>query len=328
MIQALLKMSLATTNHTLHCEPVRNLLQTADEHFDVIVLEVFLNEAMLGFGQHFGAPIVAFSPFGASKATSDMVGTPSPLSYVPHVMLPFTDEMNFLERFANTLLYIFETYMFNIVYFPEHITIYNRAFPSPKPALNSIRTNVSLVLLNTDYTLNYPRPYMTNMIEVGGLHVNLNRQKLPENIQNFLDTAPNGAIYFSMGSNIQSASLPIEKRLAIINVFAKLKQRVLWKWEDSKVPNLSANVMTSKWLPQEDILAHPNLRLFISHGGYLSSTETIHYGVPLIGIPVYGDQSLNMARAVLSGYGVSIDYTNLTESSLQWAIDEILNNNK
>jgi glucuronosyltransferase len=74
--------------------------------------------------------------------------------------------------------------------------------------------------------------------------------------------------------------------------------------------------------------AHPNVRLFITHGGLLSLQETINRAVPLIGIPVYADQSLNMERAVSSGYGIMIDYHNVSTESLTWAIQEILESPK
>jgi glucuronosyltransferase len=75
-----------------------------------------------------------------------------------------------------------------------------------------------------------------------------------------------------------------------------------------------------------DTTAHPNVRLFITHGGLLSTQETIHRGVPVVGIPLLGDQKLNMARAVAAGYGVLLDYANVTAGSLDWALKEVLEN--
>jgi hypothetical protein len=83
-------------------------------------------------------------------------------------------------------------------------------------------------------------------------------------------------------------------------------------------------VFIQPWWPQDDILAHPNVKVFITHGGLLSSSEAIFHGVPVIGIPIFGDQELNMARATRAGYGLTIKYSNLTEKALTWALNEML----
>lgn len=103
---------------------------------------------------------------------------------------------------------------------------------------------------------------------------------------------------------------------------------MIWKWEDENLLGKPDNVLISKWLPQDDILAHPNVRVFITHGGLLSTTEATFYGVPLIGIPIFGDQTLNMAKTEKAGFGVTVQYTNLTEESILWALNEILENKK
>jgi glucuronosyltransferase len=72
------------------------------------------------------------------------------------------------------------------------------------------------------------------------------------------------------------------------------------------------------------IAAHPNVRLFITHGGLLSTQEAVNRGVPLLGIPIFGDQSLNMGRAVSAGFGLKIEFDNVTTESLTWAIREII----
>lgn len=48
--------------------------------------------------------------------------------------------------------------------------------------------------------------------------------------------------------------MPKEKLDMFLNTFKKLKQRILWKWEDDNLPGKPNNVMTAKWLPQTDIL--------------------------------------------------------------------------
>jgi glucuronosyltransferase len=60
----------------------------------------------------------------------------------------------------------------------------------------------------------------------------------------------------------------------------------------------------------------------------MSTLEAIIRGVPLVGIPVYADQRINVLRAVLRGYGLLIDFNNITTESLIWAIQEIIESPK
>lgn len=126
---------------------------------------------------------------------------------------------------------------------------------------------------------------------------------------------------------MKSSQLPIEKRDAFINNFAKIKQKVIWKFEDDTVP-MPKNIYTGSWLPQSDILGHPNVIAFISHGGLLGSTEAVYHGVPIIGIPFFGDQHLNIKRASNAGWAITLNYKNITTESVQWALNEILSNGR
>lgn len=56
-----------------------------------------------------------------------------------------------------------------------------------------------------------------------------------------------------MGSLLRGETFPAEKRQMFLNVFEKIPQRVLWKWE-GELPGKPSNVLTRKWMPQRDIL--------------------------------------------------------------------------
>lgn len=321
-------MGIFISNHTLTHPTVQNFLKS-NAKFDVVVLENFVVEAMLGFGPHFNASIVALSTFGPNIWINEVIGTPSPLSYVPHPFLKYTDNMNLFERIWNFIVFIMDYAMYKLFFLPKQAAIYEATFPDPKPGFDYLmKHGVSLAILNSHFSTSYPRPLVPNMIEIGGSQINRNPKPLPTDIQNFLDSAKDGAVYFSMGSNIKSTQLPAEKRQAILNTFAKFpKVKFLWKWEDPELPGKPANVFIQKWYPQDDILAHPNIKCFITHGGLLGTSEAIYNGVPLIGIPVFGDQDLNMARATNAGYGLKVAYKNLTEEALTWALTELLSKN-
>ena len=111
--------------------------------------------------------------------------------------------------------------------------------------------------------------------------------KLPLHIEKFMnDSGDDGVILVSFGTVLQASQMSESLRLKLISVLGNMKQRVLMKWENEEemmaADQFPANMMLSKWLPQQDILAHPKLRLFITHGGQSSSQEALCHKKPVV----------------------------------------------
>lgn len=101
--------------------------------------------------------------------------------------------------------------------------------------------------------------------------------------------------------------MPENLRQLLVNTFAKLPYRVLWKYESSIIQSdLPPNVKISRWLPQQDILGHKKLRVFITHGGLLSMYETVYHGAPAVVMPVFCDHDSNSEKAKVDGYGEAL----------------------
>ena len=111
-------------------------------------------------------------------------------------------------------------------------------------------------------------------------------------------------------------------------ILSKLPQKIIWTCDLEELPVKTENIMIGKWFPQDDILAHENVKLFISHGGLGSVVEAKYHGVPILGVPFFADQSGNIRKIVSEGWGVSVNHKNLTENSLENAIIEMLENDK
>ncbi|XP_069697670.1 UDP-glycosyltransferase UGT5-like [Periplaneta americana] len=310
-------------------EQIRKLIHSTDIHFDLVVMEGFFNECFLGFVHKFKAPLIHFSTFGGTPWMGDWVGNPNPYAYVPDPFLAYSTKMNFWERTVNTIVGTGWRLGRMFYYVPGQDKVMRKHFGHIEglPSLSDIEYSTSLIFLNHHFSISYTRPLMPNIVQVGGLHVKPPKE-LPQDLKKYLDEATDGVIYFSMGSNLRSSQMPDYKRDAFLKVFSELKQRVLWKWETDNLPGKSSNVKISQWFPQSDILAHPNVRMFMTHGGLLSTQEALNRGVPLLGIPVFGDQTLNMASAAAAGYGLMLQFENITTESVRWAVREVLNNNR
>lgn len=56
-----------------------------------------------------------------------------------------------------------------------------------------------------------------------------------------------------MGSNLQSNDMTSEMKESLLNMFGKLKETVVWKFEGD-LENVPKNVHLLNWAPQQSIL--------------------------------------------------------------------------
>lgn len=74
-------------------------------------------------------------------------------------------------------------------------------------------------------------------------------------MKTFLDDAEkHGVVFFSLGSQIPCSSVSSEKLQSLMEAFAEIPQRVLFKWETGEPSAKPDNVMLIKWAPQQDVL--------------------------------------------------------------------------
>lgn len=71
---------------------------------------------------------------------------------------------------------------------------------------------------------------------------------------------------------------------------------------------------------------HEKCRLFLTHGGLLSTQEAIYHGVPVLGLPFISDQLLNMDKAVRDGYALQIRWNQIEEKLLSRSIRQLIYN--
>ncbi|MDK0604697.1 hypothetical protein P5F03_15280, partial [Clostridium perfringens] len=67
--------------------------------------------------------------------------------------------------------------------------------------------------------------------------------------------------------------------------------QVIWRYNDDVRPSLLGNnTMLLPWLPQVELLALARTKAFVTHCGMNAVYEAAQNGVPVVGIPLYGDQ--------------------------------------
>ena len=97
-------------------------------------------------------------------------------------------------------------------------------------------------------------------------------------------------------------------------------------YDSAEVANAAPeNVLVVPWVPQQAVLAHPATKIFITHCGIHGVLEAIHYGVPMVGMPVFVDQGDVLTRILAQGIGVGLDKS-ATESEIVNAVVEVRDN--
>ena len=52
-------------------------------------------------------------------------------------------------------------------------------------------------------------------------------------------------------------------------------------------PFLASNIKVMDWFPQNDLLAHKDIKAFVSHVGHNSLYESAYHGVPVVAVPFF-----------------------------------------
>ncbi|XP_063919413.1 UDP-glycosyltransferase UGT5-like [Zophobas morio] len=289
--------------------------------FDLIIWDINNGQCLFPLIDKFGRPpVIYINPFLNQPNTFKNVWQ----SYIPFMTHTHTDHMTFWQKIKTTFFNILLEITREIYLIPRQQELAESHFGKLNFTIKEIERNVSLMLTNHNPVFNYVEALPPNIIPIGGLHVQ--PKPLPEDLKAILDESKHGVILFSLGSNVRCQDLGDDKIQAILKTFSKLKQDIIWKFGHDKISHISKNVHIRKWVPQNDILAHKNTVLFITHGGLLSSHEIVYNGVPVIGIPFFLDQLQNIGNFVAKGIGLKLEFEDITEDNFYNVIQEVLNN--
>lgn len=165
------------------------------------------------------------------------------------------------------------------------------AFKDPNlPDVRTLLRHIILALCNTHFSLEKLEPLPPNIIPVGGLQIQ-EPKTLDTDLLQFVEKAKKGVVLFSLGTNMKSEFMDETRTKAFIEAFTQLPNyNFIWKYESDLGIPLPPNVKTLGWVRQNDILAHPKTKAFISHCGLLGTQEASWYGIPIVGIPFFADQ--------------------------------------
>eukprot|EP00775_Hariotina_reticulata_P002756 gene2757-3050_t len=167
----------------------------------------------------------------------------------------------------------------------------------------------------SSWLLEYPRPLAPNQVLVGpGSPRAAHPAISPPEIAEFVDGATQGVVLVAFGTTPQASITMNQTDFTELSAaFSSLGPvRVLWAMKEKSLPAsmtladlpLGENTKVVPWVDYNDVLGHPNLRVFMTHCGVHSMWEAAFHGVPVVAVPFQFEQAENAAKVVAGGSGV------------------------
>jgi len=147
-------------------EEIQEILNTK---FDLILSTYTFNECGFGLIHKLGVPFILMHA-NVPMPFNNPTGVPFPLSYIPFPFFGFSDKMSFGQRFVNFGFANLFGLVDSLYRVSKMERIYRDALGDDIPGASEIARNVSLIFANSHFSVNYPRPTMPTLVEVGGMH--------------------------------------------------------------------------------------------------------------------------------------------------------------
>ncbi|XP_077300071.1 UDP-glycosyltransferase UGT5-like isoform X3 [Arctopsyche grandis] len=306
----------------LASQSVQSLMKNPDQKFELCFLAA-LALPLFPLKDIFNCSLILISSLPGVPRNFRTFGNP-PDSILNTAKVMEISQLGFWERFNMMVMDLFYSHVYSSTWLPYCDRLAKKYFGPDVRSVYDIENSAHMLFLNEHPLLDGDRPYLpAAIIQLHAMHIRPSKM-LPLDLQKILDDAKNGVVYLSLGSNVKSAQLSQVKINAFLEAFKELPYTVLWKWENETLPGKPANVHISKWLPQQDVLAHPNIKAFITQGGQQSMEEAIHHKVPLIGMPFLGDQDLNVRKMVKFGIGTDMNLYTLSKEIIVNSIKKVV----
>ncbi|GAA3487799.1 MULTISPECIES: glycosyltransferase [Streptomyces] len=252
--------------------------------------------------------LTSLNPFGPS-------GTPRDFP-VPHSGFPYP--MSFSQRVRNEL---FKYRTLGMFFHPAMGKVLSedarlrKELGLPKPSPMTRVDRAELVLCNSVAELDYPFTVPERMELVGAMVPPLPEAPRGEDdggLADWLD-AQSSVVYMGFGTITR---LTREHVAALVEVARRLQDRhqVLWRLPSEQqhllpaADTLPGNLRIESWLPSQlDVLAHPHVRVFFTHGGGNGFNEGMYFGKPMVVRPLWVDCYDQAVRGQDLGLSLTLD---------------------
>jgi len=181
-----------------------------------------------------------------------------------------------------------------------------------------------IIIVGTSFEIEIPRPLPPNVHLVGPIFPK-NIKPLSNDLCEWFESDQSRlVVYIAFGTLV---TLNPWQAKALVEGLTDPKIRVLWSLPESQqslLPPLPDSFRIESFVPQQTVLSHPKIALFVNHCGMNSINEALYHGKPILALPFFGDQHYNAARLVDLGVALKLDKRRFSGADVRHKVNQIL----
>ncbi|GMT24448.1 hypothetical protein PFISCL1PPCAC_15745, partial [Pristionchus fissidentatus] len=257
--------------------------------------------------------------------TFQITGLPPLTSFVPGMNRSFSFDCDHPTLKSISLLSQM-TGLFVATQWRKYQGIFEKVDPH-FPLMEELINNSSLFVVNSDMITDFPRLTTNKIVEAGGITLVSTDATIDMYWDSILSLRPY-SVLLSFGTVAKASLMPQEYKDSIREAFRRFPNvTFIWKYEDKshEISKGISNIVEAPFVPQKELFKDSRLSAFITHGGAGSMVEFLHAGVPVIVVPLAGEQTRSGPLVERLGSGVKVMRRDLHDPEiLSEAIEKVV----
>lgn len=181
------------------------------------------------------------------------------------------------------------------------------------------------IIVGTAFGIEIPRP-LPPLVQMVGHILPKILEPVSPSLKKWLEEGEEGTgvVYIAFGT---LATIESWQAKALVEGLTDTRFRVLWslpKNQQHILPSLPSSFCIEDFVPQQAVLSHPVVRVFVSHCGMNSINEALYWEKPILALPFFGDQYYNAARVVDLGAALKLNKEHFDSAEVRCKIDALL----
>ncbi|CAG0880680.1 unnamed protein product [Darwinula stevensoni] len=290
------------------------------EKFDLAIVDYTSNGCIYALMHRLNIPYVSVI---LSKGFDQTVFPQNPAT-VGVLLSRLSEPSNVFERAFNLAAFIVSRLGTALYNWMSSIHIWRRIPDSPSMA--QLVENSEHTFILHDYFVDETKQFPDDSSLVG-CYMCRPPKPLETDLQTFMDEAKSVVIISFGYSYTKPGIFPDRLWNGIMGMARKFSDqgvKVLMSFPGQPA-ELPGNMRVEPWLSMMDVLGHPKTRVFISQCGGGSVMESLYNGVPVVGIPLFGDHFEMCALLRRRGLGHTLNKMNVDANILTETITDIFN---